>query len=72
MAIQVPKMPSPLPALLLPSFGYRSCPAVLDHPFLGTVASTDRYWILTLWLLAFWPFLTLILENLVMRFSSRA
>src|ERR1700712_4060691 len=67
MAIPVPMIAYPLAGISVPSFAYRSCPAALLDPFVGTLASLETFLTLTLW-----SFLAWTLENLVMRFSSRA
>src|ERR1700712_2943828 len=67
MAIPVPMIACPLAGISVPSFAYRSCPAALINPLVGTLASLDNFLTLTLW-----SFLAWTLENLVMRFSSRA
>src|ERR1700712_44393 len=67
MAIPVPTIACPLAGISVPSFAYRSCPAALIDPLVGTLASLDNILTLTLWSLLAW-----ISENLVMRFSSRA
>jgi len=78
MAIPVPTIACPLAGTLVPSLAYRSCPAALAVPFIGTLASADSFLSLTLWslavgpLLVVGPFFTWTLENRVMRFASRA
>ena len=67
MAIPVPTTACSLAGISVPSFAYRSCPAALSDPFVGTLAVGDNFLTLTLW-----SFLACISENLVMRFSSRA
>src|SRR6195952_3311868 len=67
MAIPVPTIACPLAGISVPSLAYRSCPAALIDPLVGTLASLDNFLTLTLW-----SFLAWTLENLVMRFSSRA
>src|ERR1700712_687189 len=67
MAIPVPITACPLAGISVPSSAYRSCPAALIDPLVGTLASFDNFLTLT-----FWSFLAWTLENLVMRFSSRA
>src|ERR1700704_2126168 len=67
MAIPVPTIACPLAGISVPSLAYRSCPAALIDPLVGTLASVDNFLTLTLW-----SFLAWTLENLVMRFSSRA
>src|ERR1700712_5817284 len=67
MAIPVPITACPLAEISVSSFAYRSCPAALIDPVVGTLASLDNFLTLTLW-----SFLAWTLENLVMRFSSRA
>ena len=67
MAIPVPTISCPLTGISVPSFAYRSCPAALSDPLVGTLAVGINFLTLTLWSL-----LACISENLVMRFSSRA
>src|ERR1700712_2842825 len=67
MAIPVPMIACPLAGISVPWFAYRSCPAALIDPLVGTLASLDNFLTLTLWSSLAWT-----LENLVMRFSSRA
>src|ERR1700712_2554154 len=67
MAIPVPTIACPLAGISVPSFAYRSCPAALIDPFVGTLASLDNCLTLSLWSSLAWT-----LENMVMRFSSRA
>src|ERR1700712_833829 len=66
MAIPVPTIACPLAGISVPSFAYWSCPAALVDPLVGTLASLDNFFTLTLW-----SFLAWTLENLVIRFSSR-
>src|SRR6195952_1455453 len=67
MAIPVPIVICPLAGIPFPSFAYRLCPAALNDPLVGTLACLDNFLTLTLWSSLAWT-----LENLVMRFSSRA
>src|ERR1700761_8448424 len=67
MATPVPITACSLAGISVLSFAYRSCPAALSDPLVGTLAIGNNFLTLTLWsLLAF------ISENLVMRFSSGA
>jgi len=72
IAIPVPTIACLLAGTSVLSIAYRSCPAALAYPFVGTLASHDSFLTLTLWSLAIGPFLAWTLENLIMRFSSRA
>src|ERR1700712_3942956 len=67
MAILVPMIACPRAGISVPLFAYRSCSAALIDPLVGILASLDNFLTLTLW-----SFLAWTLENLVMRFSSRA
>ena len=67
MAIPIPITACSLAGISVPSFAYRSCPAALSDPLVGTLAVGDNFLTLTLWFL-----LACISENLVIRFSSRA
>src|ERR1700760_4273957 len=67
MAIPVPMTACSLAGISVPSFAYRSCPAALSDPFVGTLAIGNSFLTLTLWSL-----LPCISENLVIRFSFRA
>ena len=72
IAIHVPTIACLLAGTLVSSFAYRSYPAALADPFIGTLASADSLLTMTLGSLVVRPFLAWTLENLVMRFSSRA
>jgi len=71
MAIPVPTIACPLAGTSVPSLAYRSCPATLAVPFIGSRASVASFLTVILGSLAIGPFLDWILENLVIRFSSR-
>ena len=71
MAILILTIACPLGGMSVPSLASRSCPAAIAKPHVGTLASADSCFILTLTLFAVGP-LAGTLENRVMRFPSRA
>jgi len=72
MAIPVPTIVCPLAETSVSSFAYRSCPTPSATPFVDTLTSAESFLTLALWSLTLWPSLAWTLENLVIRFSSRA